>query len=370
MDDCKKILNDSVFEKVLPKGSNHPEYGASQSMTVFAKWSGLPVVYKISPISDDGLNAEIFFYKNTIFEMSGETPHLVPYLCATTHEDVQSIFKNHPSLEREVKRQLNQIWLSEGANILITKRIMFDENRSMSLLEFLQDEFTSLSSMDQYIFIQSIMFQVAHVLWVFERHQFMHHDLHLANILLEMHRNPKSLYYPIMPNSSEPRVLMWSVIANVFDFDFSSEPRHLNPRLTTTFCKTKSLCNFYKKNWDWWKFLFVLDEQLKALKIKNNAVFALISNYLKTNAKHEQMYKKFGNACMCQENCNKCEPDRDVLEKTESPIRFIEDYLSGDSKQQFERLERLVPPQEVSSTQGAKPRRTRRDAFVDLSLLG
>ena len=184
----RSILSNFTNFKIIPKNS------ASNSIVFYATFNDRPLFFKIFPIGNviDGNNCKIHKTTNLVFEKIyyEELFKLIKYnitpniLCKVTTSDIPNfdsefIDKLEPEVKKSIIEQINQsneiedipqdtLWKNTGVIITQSGGDMFE------------DIYRDLHPED----FKKVMFQILYTLYVFEKIEFSHGDLHSKNIFV------------------------------------------------------------------------------------------------------------------------------------------------------------------------------------------
>ncbi len=307
--------------QVLPKDAVH----SSKTLILIGTCEQQPAVFKISSISTSYLAAENFYYSKLSPMMLEQKAHVVPFiaeeLCSNFAEQVNEMQNNDIKSQIQAQIKMFQKYSFNDVRILITSHIRFDVQNyaSMDLDTYIRKLLLDrqLTSDKRLKLVNDIMFQVALTLDVFEKMQFMHNDLSIGNVLIRQSNDFAFDKYYV----GDRRLLnMRYVDCFVFDFDHSFHSSMPNPMLDGRMCTMHHECNKFTKNWDWFQFLFTLND----LASIDSLVGEYISQVLKYNSINHRLFDRYSRPCLCDgEDCNVCIPDEEALSSTMTPSEFM-----------------------------------------------
>ena len=296
------------------------------------------VVAKMTPSSCEnynGMQAERMIYMYVANNMIEETPHVLKGLqegkCSLT---CFLTMKNIPSETKlrflEIFKQKYETYLFDKkcvakfknyVNYIITPKIngsslhnFVSENKKLMKLQNLEILFAM---------------QMAQVLCVFAKHEFIHNDLHMDNIFVITHPQPKSFTYSFpfdFTTTSRYQIV-------IFDYDFASVPSVKNTSNDVIHLDS------FQYNWDWYTFLTYFIDFLVCNDIKSRLKNFFPKDIFEFGTPLRKVGKNvhFGFALKCVEidENNTCyaEYDYETLQKLPNPHIFLEFCLRDKNRQ-------------------------------------
>ncbi len=311
------------ISSVLSKDAVH----SSKTIILIGTYNQQPAVFKISSLASSSLAAENFYYSKLSPMMIEQKAHVVPFiaeeLCSNFVEQVDTM--ENVSIKSQIQSQIkmfeSQKYSFNDVRILVTSHIRFDQNsdNSMDLDTYMRKLLLDrqMTNDVRLKLVNDIMFQVALTLDVFDKMQFMHNDLSIGNVLVRQSNDFTFDKYYI----GDRRLMnMRYVECFVFDFDHSFHESMPNPILNGRMCSMHHECNKFTKNWDWFQFLFTLND----LASIDTDLGEFLGQVLKYNKSNHKLFDRYSRACLCDgEDCNVCIPDEEALSSTMTPAQFM-----------------------------------------------